>query len=76
MSVDWAAEHQTVIDRHDEDVRAVGLSHIWDHLISQEHSASRGMLLGIVGAVATCLRELDYAPPSPNPLAPPPSSTA
>ena len=62
MSV-WAENTAYVIDRHESDAYAAGLGDIWGHVLDMPNSASRTMLLGIVGALATCLNETGYAPP-------------
>lgn len=63
MSV-WQENTLHIIERHEGDAYAAGLGDIWNHVLEMDPSASRTMLLGIVGALATCLCETDYHPPA------------
>jgi hypothetical protein len=56
----WQQETAAVIDRYDADVRDAGLAEVWDHLLAQDDSGSRSLLLGVVGALASYLVETDY----------------
>lgn len=56
-TVDWAGNTRYIIDRHDAEVRAVGLGDVWDRLLADEPSGSRTLLLGTVGALATYMHE-------------------
>lgn len=64
-TVDWEADTRHVIESRGEAVRAVGLADVWDHLITEEPSAARSLLIGTVGALAAYMHEKGLAAHSP-----------
>ena len=70
MSADWQAQRAYVAERYDADVRAAGFGEVWDHILTQPDTATRGILLGCIGAVATYINESGLTPLTHSPASP------